>query len=107
MSDFVNFTSLPPDQEAGFIVFEQRMEAAQKNSWTVAIVAAIAVFVVAIGIYLGVAPDETDISKDMNMSNLTRTQAPAGATTPAAAPAPAPAPEAGSAAPAPAPAPSN
>ena len=106
MTEFVNFTSLPPDQEAGFIVYEQRMEAAQKSGWAVAIGASIAVFVLAIGIYLGVTPDETNISKDMNMSNLAT--APTTAPAPAAAPAPsAPAPAEGSAAPAPAPAPTN
>src|SRR5438034_2742174 len=95
MSDFVNFTSLPDHEGAGFVVFEQRMAAAQSQGFTVAIVAGIAVLVLALAIYLGVAPDDTDITKDMNMSNLTRapaqtTAAPAPASdTPAAAPAPA------------------
>jgi hypothetical protein len=113
MADFSNFSSLPPNQEAGFVVYEQRMAAAQQSGFTMAIVAAIATLVVAVGIYLGVAPDDdTDkMTQGMNMSNLTRapSQAPAASDTPAA-PAPAapaaPAPTDGSGA-APAPAPSG
>ena len=34
--------------------------------------AAVVVFVLAIGIYLGVQPDIKDVSKDFNMSNLSK-----------------------------------
>ena len=46
----------------------------------------------ALGIYFGVTPDERDLGKDMNMSNLTKTRE-APAEKPAAAPAEAPAAE--------------
>jgi hypothetical protein len=90
MPDFSNFSSLPPNLEAGFVPYEQRMASASQSSFFAAIVAAIATFVIAIGIYIGVAPDETDVTKDMNMSNLSRTDDTGGSTggnAPAAAPA--------------------
>ena len=97
MPEFSNFSSLPPNQEVGFIPFEERMAAAQQKSFVAAIFAAIATFVLAIGIYLGVTPDETDVSKDMNMSNLSRTEDTGGTTGTTNAPAAnAPAPAAGS-----------
>ena len=83
----VNFSSLPPQEEATFVVYEQQMAAAEKSGWTIgAIVSGIAL-VLMLGIYFGVEPDQHDISKTMNMSNLTKTR-----TEPAAAPAAAPAP---------------
>src|SRR5262249_10595329 len=90
MADFSNFSSLPPNQEAGFVVYEQRMAAAQQSGFTMAIFAAIATLVVAVGIYLGVAPEgDTDkLTQGMNMPNLTRaapTQGGATTDTPAAA----------------------
>ena len=72
MSQFMNFSSLPADQEQSFVVYEQRMSEAQKKGVTVAVVTAIVVFMLAIGIYLGVKPDIKDVSKDFNMSNLSR-----------------------------------
>jgi hypothetical protein len=67
-------------------------------------ITAITVLVVALGIYAGVEPDHKDLSKDMNMSNLTKkdkkvapaptpdSAAPAAAPATPAAPAPAAAP---------------
>jgi len=72
MSQFMNFSSLPTEQEQSFVVFEQRMEEAQKKGVMVAVVAAVLVFVLAIGVYLGVKPDIKDVSKDFNMSNLAK-----------------------------------
>jgi hypothetical protein len=100
MPDFVNFTSLPSNQEMGFVVYEQRMAEAQSKSLTAAIVAGIAVLVLALGVYLGVAPDETDITKDMNMSNLTHAPAANNPNTVSAAPVPADQPVGSAAAPA-------
>jgi hypothetical protein len=94
MTQFVNFTSLPPDQEASFVVYEQKMAESEKSGFTIGAIAAAAFLVVALGIYLGVAPDKRDLGKDMNMSNLTKTrEAPAekAAEKPAAAPAEKPA----------------
>jgi hypothetical protein len=87
MPDFSNFSSLPPNQEVGFIPYEERMHAASQKSFAAAIFAAIATFVIAIGIYLGVAPDDTDVTKDMNMSNLSRTEDTGGTAPAASAPA--------------------
>jgi len=90
MSQFVNFSSLPPEQEAAFVVYEQHQAEAEKSSFTIGVIAAAAFLVVALGIYLGVEPDRRDIAKDMNMSNLTKSRAEAPAEKPAA-PAEAPA----------------
>jgi hypothetical protein len=110
MPEYSNFSSLPPNLEVGFIPYEERMASAQQKSLVAAIFAGAVTLVLAIGIYMGVAPDDTDLGKDMNMSNLSRTSDDTGAMTtsaPAAAPAPAAegsgsaaAPAAGSAAPA-------
>ncbi len=97
-------TSWPPQQEQSFQTFEQRASGSQSTAWIAALVSGAAVFVFAAGVYFGVAPEEKDIAKTMNMSNLTKkqkTEAPAPAPTPAPdvpktapeAPAPAPAPE--------------
>ena len=48
----VNFSSLPPEQEASFVVFEQKMEESAKSGVTAALIAAGAVFLLAIGIFL-------------------------------------------------------
>jgi len=69
---YVDFSSWPRDQEQTFVVYEQRAAESQKKAWTIGIVAALAVFVVMVGIYAGVTPDIKDMSKDMNMSNLTK-----------------------------------
>src|SRR5688572_17890399 len=96
MSAFHNFSSMPPNAEQTFIVYEQRMEEASKKGFTLGAIAGVIVLVIAAGIYLGVEPEHIDYSKDMNMSNLTKkedTSAPAPAPAPAqTAPAPAPAP---------------
>src|SRR5215467_10523751 len=100
---FMDFSSWPREQEQQFVVFEERASESSKKAFTVAIISAIAVLVVALGIYAGVAPDSKDLSKDMNMSNLSKKSqksepkqaAPAPeAPKQEAAPAPAPAPAA-------------
>ena len=44
-------------------------------AWVFSIAGAALLTVVAVGIYVGVAPEKRDISKDMNMSNLTKRRA--------------------------------
>src|SRR6185437_7168431 len=103
--NFMDFSSWPRDQEQTFVVYEQRTSESLKKAATAGIVAAIGLFILLVGIYAGVAPDRRDVTKGMNMSNITKkseTAAPAPAPAPAAAPAPAPA-----AAPAAAPAPAT
>jgi hypothetical protein len=88
-------TSWPQQQEQQFFAFDNRASQSQSRAWVYSIVAGVFVFVFSFGVYQGVTPDIKDISKDMNMSNLTKkskTEAPAPTPTPAPkAEAPAPA----------------
>ena len=68
----MDFSSWPREQEASFVVYEQRNSESQKKAWTLGGAIAGILLVAAIGIYAGVEPDHTDVSKDMNMSNLTK-----------------------------------
>ncbi|CAN5379763.1 hypothetical protein BH11MYX1_BH11MYX1_31900 [soil metagenome] len=94
----MDFSSWPREQEQSFVVYENYTQESSKKAFTAAAIAAIAFLVVAVGIFAGVAPEEKNYAKDMNMSNLTKkaakTEAPAPTPAPAAAPAPAPAPAA-------------
>ena len=96
----VDFSSWPREQEQTFIVYEQRAAESSKKAFMIGAITAVTVFVVALGIYAGVEPDHKDLSKDMNMSNLTKKDKKVAPTPDTAAPA-APAPAA-PAAPAPA-----
>jgi hypothetical protein len=70
--EFSNFSSLPPNEEASFIVYEQQMASASKSGFTFGAIAGAIVLLLGLGIYLGVEPKQQDLSKDMNMSNLTK-----------------------------------
>lgn len=91
-------TSWPMEQEHSFTGYDRRNVASQSQAWVFSVVAAVFVFVSAFGIYKGVDPDIKDLSKDMNMSNLTKKSktepapAPKKPDAPAPAPAPTPAP---------------
>jgi hypothetical protein len=65
-------TSWPNELEQTFHGFDNRNAQSQSRAWTFAIASAVLTFVLAIGIYKGVTPDIKDITKDMNMSNLTK-----------------------------------
>jgi hypothetical protein len=65
-------SSWPAAQEQMFAVYEQRTAAAQSRAWAVGVASGVAFFLFAIGVYQGVEPDKHDISKDMNMDNLTK-----------------------------------
>jgi|RhiMetdeSRZDD1v2_1073273.scaffolds.fasta_scaffold2349876_1 hypothetical protein len=56
--EFQNFTSLPPDQEASFIVFEQRGAENEKSAFTIGMIAAIAVGLIILLISFTVTPKE-------------------------------------------------
>jgi hypothetical protein len=84
---FMDFSSWPRDQEQSFVVYEQRTSDSQKKAVTAGIIAALGLLVLMLGIYAGVEPDRKDVTKGMNMSNLTKK-------THADSPAPAPAPAA-------------
>jgi hypothetical protein len=65
-------TSWPDNYEHAFRGFEDRASASQGKAWLVAIVSGLLVLVIAVGISQGVEPDRRDLSKDMNMDNLTK-----------------------------------
>ena len=69
---YVDFSSWPREQEQTFVVYEQRIAESQKKAWTFAGIIGAIVFASMVGVYAGVAPDTHDISKDMNMSNLSK-----------------------------------
>jgi hypothetical protein len=81
-------TSWPSDQEHTFSPFERRGSSSNSMAWAVSLVGAAGVLVFAIGVYFGVAPDKTNIAKDMNMSNLTKRRPAAPAPKAEAAPKP-------------------
>ena len=82
---FMDFSSWPREQEQAFVVYEQRASESSKKAFTLGLVAAIGFFFVAVGIYAGVEPDHKDMTKDMNMSNLSKKTSPK-ADAPAATP---------------------
>ncbi len=65
-------SSWPMEQAQTFVGYDNRSLASQSRAWAFSVVAGALVFVFAIGIYKGVTPDIKDLSKDMNMSNLTK-----------------------------------
>jgi hypothetical protein len=68
----VDFSSWPPHQEATFQVYEQVREESQRKAWMIGGITAGVFFVVLVGISLAIAPHKVDLSKDMNMSNITK-----------------------------------
>lgn len=54
-----NFSSLPPDQEAAFVVYEQQQEQSLKTGMTIGAIVALAVgaFIVVISFAVEPAPD--------------------------------------------------
>jgi hypothetical protein len=65
-------TSWPAEQEHTFSPFERRGSTSNALAWAFSLIGAVLLFFVATGIYFGVAPDKTNIARDMNMSNLTK-----------------------------------
>jgi len=102
---FIDFSSWGREQEQTFVVFEQRQAESRKKAMTIGGAVAAVWLILLVGIFMGVEPEHKDMTKGMNMDNLTK-KSKSGA--PAEAPAPkaeAPkAPEAPAAAPAAAPA---
>ncbi len=94
-----DFSSWPRDQEQAFVVYEQRASESTKKAYTFGAIAGALFFIFFVGVYAGVAPDKKDITKDMNMSNLTKKSKKVDAPAPTPAPAEAPKAEAPAAAP--------
>ena len=91
---YMDFSSWPREQEQTFVVYEQHANESQRTAITAGIIVALGVLVLMLGIYAGVEPDHRDVTKDMNMSNLTKRQKPGDtAPTPTPAPSTAPAPD--------------
>src|SRR5688572_23932315 len=94
--NYSDFSSWPRDQEQTFVVYEQRASESSKKAVTLGAIFGGVFFVIMVGIYMGVAPEKHDMTKDMDMSNLTKKskkaepKAPAPTPAPAAAPAEAP-----------------
>ena len=65
-------TSWPMEQEQSFFGFDRRSSTSQSRAWSLSVVAGILLFVFAFGVYQGVEPDRRDLSKDMNISNITK-----------------------------------
>ena len=90
----MNFSSWPAQQEQTFIVYENyrfRVANPEGADQRQPDHAGAAVFLFAAGIYFGFTPESKDLTKDMNMSNISKKKA---ADKPAeAAPAPAPTPD--------------
>lgn len=99
----VDFSSWPREQEQSFVVYEQWGNESSRKAFTIGgAVAAVWLFLM-VGIYFGVAPEHKDMTKGMNMENLTKKSKREPAAEKPAAPAEKPA-EAPAAAPAEAPA---
>src|ERR1043165_5412767 len=69
-------TSWPIDQEHSFDPYERRSVASNSRAWVVSLIGAGIIMFVATGIYFGVTPEKKDVTKDMNMSNLTKRRSP-------------------------------
>jgi hypothetical protein len=82
--DHVNFSSLPPDQEATFVVYERRTAESLHKAMVIALVSSILFGLVAIGIYFGVSPEEDKIAKDMDLNHLKKKSKTEAAPTPEA-----------------------
>jgi len=92
-------TSWTPDKEASFATYERRGAMSNSQAWLFSLVGAVVVAIFVTGVYFGITPERKDVTKDMNMSNLTKKHAAARAPKPDSA-APAEAPKADTAAPA-------
>ena len=68
----MDFSSWPREQEQSFVVFEQRNSESSKKAFTIGGIFAAIWFVALVGIYMGVPPDHKDVTKGMNMDNLTK-----------------------------------
>jgi hypothetical protein len=65
-----DFSSWPREQEASFAVYEHRAQESTKKALMAGGIAGAVLFVILVGIYAGVAPEHKDMTKGMNMDNL-------------------------------------
>jgi hypothetical protein len=71
----VDFSSWPREQEAAFAVYEQHNSQSQHKAMVVALAVGGALLLASLGVYFGVEPEHKDLTKGMNMSNLTKKSA--------------------------------
>lgn len=64
MSEYSNFTSLPPDQEATFVVYERHQKESLDKGFKIGIIASAVFAVLALGVYFGVEPHEDKKGED-------------------------------------------
>jgi hypothetical protein len=83
---YADFSSWPREQEQSFVVYEQHAAESSKKAITVGAIAGALFFFLLLGIYAGVEPDRRDVTKGMNMSNLSKKSQKAAPAEPAAAP---------------------
>jgi hypothetical protein len=69
---YADFSSWPREQEQSFVVYEQHATESSKKAMVVGVISGLVVFFVLLGIYAGVTPDTRDMTKGMNMSNLSK-----------------------------------
>lgn len=69
---YVDFSSWPREQEQSFVVYEQRGKESQSKAWMTAGIVSALFFVFAIGVFFGVEPIKQDLTKGMNMDNLSK-----------------------------------
>lgn len=65
-------TSWPDAQEATFRPHEDYMGASHSRAWLISLVSAGVFGLFIVGVYFGVTPEMKDMTKGMNMSNLTK-----------------------------------
>jgi hypothetical protein len=86
-------TSWPSDQEHTFSVYERRGSLSNARAWGISLISSVAVTITAVVLYLTITPETKDVTKDMNMSNLTKKRPAAPAPKPDSPPAEAPKPD--------------
>jgi hypothetical protein len=69
---FIDFSSWGREQEQTFVVFEQRQAESRKKAMTIGGAVAGVWLLLLVGIFMGVEPEHKDMTKGMNMSNLTK-----------------------------------
>ena len=68
----VDFSSWPREQEQSFVVYEQWGNESSRKAFSLGAIAGGVFLVFMLGIFFGVAPDHKDMTKGMNMDNLTK-----------------------------------
>jgi|GEM_PF-3144631 len=70
MTDFNNFTSLAPHEEAQFVVFERRTQESLHKAFLIGAISSLVFGLLAVGVYFGVEPRVDNTSRDMDMTQL-------------------------------------